>query len=191
MNHYIQGPLKPKESSSNDLIDGLMTIQAQQREETPPSRAVRNVAIFDRPAMLLEFEFSKAKARFVDICDKNALLLCEVSPRAHICPRSYAVIFHFVPCKGPFDPDNEEHIHNIEKENDLNASSIISAFWCKHPENRTPNQTMAMLKVACMDTEMANKLLTGHIRVDDHLVNVCKDIHIPIRCIKCQEYGHT
>ena len=118
----------------NKWLDDHPSI-AEGGDPPPPSRAVRNVAVFDRPAMLLEFESSKAKTRFVDICDKNASLLREVSPRARIRPQSYAVIFRFVPCKGPFDPNSEEHIRNIEKENDLNPNSIISASWCKRPEN--------------------------------------------------------
>ena len=47
-----------------------------------------------------------------------------------------------------------------------------------------------MLKVACSSPESANQLLTDRIRVDDHLVDVRKDICILIRCIKCQGYGH-
>ena len=31
--------------------------------------------------------------------------------------------------------------------------------------------------------------ITGCIHVEDHLVTVHKDIKLPIRCIKCQEYG--
>jgi hypothetical protein len=37
---------------------------------------------------------------------------------------------------------------------------------------------------------LPHRLLTGRIRVNDHLVTVRKDLRIPIRCVKCQEYGH-
>ena len=66
----------------------------------------------------------------------------------------------------------------------------MAASWCKRPDKRSPNQTTATLKVACANPDVANCLLTGHIRVDDHLVTVRKDLRIPIRCVKCQEYGH-
>ena len=46
-------------------------------------------------------------------------------------------------------------------------------------------------KVACANLDVANRLLTGRIRVVNHLIHVRKDLHIPIRCVKCQEYGHT
>ena len=156
-----------------------------------PTRAVRSVSIFDRPSMLLEFDTVDSKIQFVDMIDKNPALLAELSPRAHIRPCTYAVIFHFVPCNGPFDPNVDEHLRNIENENDLPANSIMAALWCKRPDRRSPSQTTATLKVACTNPDIANHLLTGRIQVEDHLVTVCKDIRIPLRCVKCQEYSHT
>ena len=123
--------------------------------------------------------------------DKNDFLLKELSPKACIRPRAYNVIFRFIPCGGSFDLSLEEHLCNIEKGNDLQANSISTASWCKHPNKRLPGQTTATLKVACANPDVANHLLTGHIRVDGHLVIVKKDICIPLRCIKCQDYGHT
>jgi hypothetical protein len=149
------------------------------------------VSIFDRPALLLEFESAASKDKFVRLCDKNTFLLAEISPKARIRPRTFSVIFRFVPCQGQFDPSNSAHLRNIERENDLADGSIASASWCKRPDKRSTNQSTATLKVACSSPEAANLLLTGRIRVEDHLVSVQKDLRIPIRCMKCQEYGHT
>jgi hypothetical protein len=173
----------------NDWIDNC-TIPPDGEAPPPPSRAIRSVSIFDKPAMLLEFESSESKDGFVKLCDKNPFLLQEISPKARIRPRTFPVIFRFVPCQGQFDPSNDAHLRIIEQENDLADGSIVSASWCKRPERRSPNQATATLKVACISPETANKLLTGRIRVEDHLVNVRKDMRIPVRCVKCQEYGH-
>ena len=156
----------------------------------PPSRAVRNVSVFDRPVFLIEFDSADSKSSFVDMIDKNNFLLRKLNPKVRIRPRTYAVIFRFIPCNGPIDPSSDEHLRNIEIENDLPGNSIIAASWCKHPDRRSPNQTTATLKVACSSPDMANQMLTGRIRIDDHLVDVRKDLHIPLRCVKCQEYGH-
>ena len=51
-----------------------------------PSRVVQNVSIFNRPAMLLEFDSPKSKSLFSDLCDKNPTLLNEISQKARICP---------------------------------------------------------------------------------------------------------
>ena len=151
---------------------------------------IRSVSIFDRPVLLLEFESSSSKEIFADICAKNPALLAEINPKARIRPRTYAVIFRFVPCLGQFDPSDDNHLRNMEWENDLAVGSIASASWCKRPDKRAPNQSTVTLKVACPNPEAANRLLTGRIRVADHLVSVRKDLRIPTRCVKCQNYRH-
>ena len=198
------GPLEENEEPRNKSIEEQRelrqtfnvwidncTLTPEGEAPPPPSRAVRSVSIFDRPAILLEFESAASKDSFVNLCDKNPSLLQEIGPKARIRPRTFSTIFRFVPCRGQFDPSNGTHLRNIERENDLEEGSIVSAAWCKRPEKRSPNQSTATLKVACRNPETANKLLTGRIRVEDHLVNVRKDLRIPIRCVKCQEYGHT
>ena len=169
--------------NSSDVTDG--------QPPNGPTRAVRSVSIFDRPSILLEFDTADSKIQFVDMINKNPALLAELNPRTRIRPRTYSVIFCFVPCNGPFDPNADEHLRNIENDNDLPANSIVAASWCKRPDRRSPSQTTATLKVACTNPDIANHLLTGRIRVEDHLVTVRKDIRIPLRCVKCQEYGHT
>jgi hypothetical protein len=149
-----------------------------------------SVAIFDHPALLLEFDTDTSKNSFVNLCAKNPFLLSEISPRAQIRPHTFPVIFWFILCQGQFNPSYEGHLHSVKRENSLEAGSIIAASWCKCPNKRSPNQATASLKVACLNSETANCLLSGHILVEDHLVNVHKDLFIPIICIKCQEYGH-
>ena len=176
----------------NDWIDATSASDAVPDQPTPaPSRAVRNVAIFDCPALLLEFDSAESKDKFTEMIANNSFLLSKLSPKARICPRTYPVIFRFIPCNGTFDPSLNDNLRSVERENDLPTNAIIAASWCKRPDRRSPNQTTAILKVACANPDVANRLLTGRIRVDDHLVTVRKDLRIPIRCVKCQEYGHT
>ena len=171
-----------------DAINSSETVEGQP--PPPPSRAVHNVSIFECPSLLLEFDSANSKSQFEEMIEKNNFLLKELSPKAHICPRTYVVIFRFVPCDGSFDPNKEDHLCDIKKDNDLQANSIFAALWCKQPDRRSPGQTTATLKVACTNLDVTNSLLTGRIRVADHLVHVRKDLRIPIRCIRCQEYGH-
>jgi hypothetical protein len=130
--------------------------------------------------MLLEFESTKAKESFVDLCTNNATLLAKINPKAHIRPCTFTMIFCFIPCDRQFDPSNTNHLRNLEHENDLPPGTVISAAWCKHPEKRSPNQSTATLKVQCTSPDSANRLITSHICVEDHLVNVHKDIWLPI-----------
>lgn len=131
----------------------------------PPalSCAVHNVSIFDHPTLLLDFDTANSKTNFAKMIDKNDFLLKEISTNAHVCPRTYAVIFRFVSCNGPFDLSLDNHLCNIESENNLPINSIMAALWCKCPNRRLPNQTTTTLKVACSNPHIANHLLTGCI----------------------------
>ena len=75
-------------------------------------------------------------------------------------------------------------------ENDLEPGSISSASWLKSPERRSPNQHIASLKVVCFSPEAANHLIRERVYVAGHVVNIRKDLREPIRCNKCQLYGH-
>ena len=87
-------------------------------------------------------------------------------------------------------PSLASHLQEVEVKNDIPLNSVALASWCKQLENRSPNQKTAILKVLCASPEADNLFITGCICIDDHLVNVWKDIKLPIRCLKCQEYGH-
>ena len=69
--------------------------------------------------------------------------------------------------------------------------TLVLAMRCKCPEKRLPNQKTATLKVLCANPKTTNFFIIGHIHIDNHLVNTCKDIMLLIRCVKCQEYDHT
>ena len=147
--------------------------------QPPPSHAIWSVSVFDRPAILLEFESDLSKDQFIKMCTSYPKLLVETNSKAHICPHTYTTIFCFVPCSGQFDPGNAEHLQKLECDNDLPSESISSASRCKHLEKRSSNQKTATLKVICVNSTSANLLITGCIWVADQLVNVHKDIHQP------------
>ena len=60
---------------------------------TVPSRAVRGVSIFDRPAILVEFDTQESKNCFIKLCNETPDLLTKLSPNTWIRPQTYPVIF--------------------------------------------------------------------------------------------------
>jgi hypothetical protein len=144
----------------------------------------------DQPALLIKFNTPGSKSHFIKLCVDTPGLLAKLSPFATIRLRTYPVIFKFVPCNGSFNPYNELHLRELELENNLKPNTLTSASWCKKPENCSPGQSSANLKVQCLNAETANYLLNERIRVEDHLVNVHKGLRQPMCCLKCQDYGH-
>jgi hypothetical protein len=179
------------QSTHRDLFNSWIDEDNKANDNfTAPSKAVRGVTIFDRPAMLIEFDSPSSKNRFAKLCEVAPDLLAKLSPNAQIRIRTYPVIFKFVPCSGAFDPSNPQHLRELEQENDLKPNAIVAASWCKRPEKRSPGQSTANLKVQCQNAETANYVLKERIRVAGNLVNVHKDLRQPMRCVKCHSYGH-
>jgi hypothetical protein len=174
------------QKSLRDKLNGWLITGEEDRSK----RFIRNVKIFERAAFLVEFDSPSTKDRFVKMCEEDVTKLKGLYPGARIKPRTYTVIFRFVPCTGDFDPYTPEHLRDLEKDNGLEPNSIVTASWCKRPENRAPNQSSANLKVVCANPETGNLLLSQRIRVEEHLVTVHKDLKQPVRCLRCQEYGH-
>ena len=86
---------------------------------------MHNVLVFDRPSLLLEFDLAESKEQFMVMIEKNDFLLKELSPKACIHSWAYTIIFKFIPCDRSFDLSNDEHLCNVEEENDLYCSSIV------------------------------------------------------------------
>ncbi len=114
-----------------------------------------------------------------------------ITESASIKPPSYNLICKFVPCTGDFDPDSISCRNELASRHSLPPNSITSAAWIKDPNNRAPGQQVANLRIACSTPEAANKLLTEEVIIDDRVVTVMKDKREPIRCSKCQLYGHV
>lgn len=91
---------------------------------------------------------------------------------------------------GSFDPDNEADLRAIELDNNLSADSLALAQWLKHPDRHHSTQSVASLKISCNDPDTANSLIRGRIFIGGRQVVIRKDIREPIRCNRCQKYGH-
>ncbi|KAG2741123.1 hypothetical protein P692DRAFT_201672574, partial [Suillus brevipes Sb2] len=55
---------------------------------------------------------------------------------------------------------------------------------------RPPGQQMAFALLQVNNAETANQLIKDGLYIDHHLIRVKKDRKEPIRCAKCQRYGH-
>ncbi|KAF5375541.1 hypothetical protein D9615_009144 [Tricholomella constricta] len=153
---------------------------------------IRGMAALDRGAYLFEMATPDAARRFREYATDPILgfLKTHLGASARIKAKAYNLVFRFVPCGAFFDPSDRDHLNIIEDDNDLPSGSILSASWLKRPDRRSPKQTVASLKVVCSTAEAANRMLQERIFVAGHLVVIRKDLKEPIRCNKCQRYGH-
>ncbi|KAF8803183.1 hypothetical protein BYT27DRAFT_7030869, partial [Phlegmacium glaucopus] len=94
-----------------------------------------------------------------------------------------------------FDPKDANCISDLESSNNLLPGSISSATWLKcnllkRTDRHSPNQKVATLKVVCSSPETANHLLCEKFFIEGQAIIAHKDLHEPLRCNKCQMFGH-
>ena len=163
--------------------------QETNQVDQATGQPIRALHFTERSALLIEFDSTNTAAKFRTYCN-DFDFLSNICSTATIQPRTYRLIMKFVPCDGSFAPDNEEQLRDIETDHDLENGSLISASWIKKPERRSPNQKTAHVKLICATAAAANKLLLERVFISNARVVITKDIQEPLRCNKCQHYGH-
>jgi hypothetical protein len=151
---------------------------------------IRGIQTLERGAYLFELNSPAAADRFRSYCVEFDLLTASLGVSARVKDKAFNLVFRFVPRQSSFDPSDPDHISAIETDNGLDPGAISSASWLKKPERRSPNQNVASLKVTCSSPEAANHLLRKRVYIAGHVVTIRKDLREPIRCNKCQLYGH-
>lgn len=150
---------------------------------------IRGIQTLERGAYLVELNSPASAIRFRSYCMEFDILAEHLGVTACIKSKAFNLVLRFVPCS-LFKPEDPDHILSLETENNLTPGSVVSASWLKRPNRRSPTQTVASVKVVCSSPEAANHLLRERIYVAGHVVSVRKDLREPIRCNKCQEFGH-
>lgn len=111
-----------------------------------------------------------------------------LDPSAIMKDRSYPVIIQFVPLT--FNPSDQNQIQQLEQENGWESDSVTMARWVKPPEKRTSTQRVAHLLISFKDPKIANLGIRDGITLNHNKLQLKKNKREPVRCAKCQHYGH-
>lgn len=192
-NFAIREAMNRKLAELDKEADSNGEINAEGQSLMENTTLIRGITALERGAYIFEMDTADTARRFRTYAEEsgNSLLTDHLGKAATLKAKAHNLIFRFVPCGGMFDPDNAEHLATIENDHNLPQGSIVSASWLKHADCRSKTQTVASLKVVCDSAEAANQLLQTRVFVAGHISLVRKDIREPIRCNKCQLYGHV
>ncbi|KAJ3876156.1 hypothetical protein F5051DRAFT_304761, partial [Lentinula edodes] len=108
---------------------------------------------------------------------------------AEVTARSnyHEVVVEFIPVS--LDLEDEWMRRMIESTNNLQQGSIAMARWIKKPELRRSGQQVAHAIFAMRSRSEANRIGEG-ILIAGKYLEVRKNLSDPVRCMKCQHYGH-
>ncbi|QRV95418.1 hypothetical protein RhiJN_23436 [Ceratobasidium sp. AG-Ba] len=85
---------------------------------------------------------------------------------------------------------NDSDIFALEQGCQLDHGSILGLSWAKPVEARTPGQTRAAVRVSLRSQDYADGLIENRCYLDEKRVYFRRLEEDPIRCLKCQKYGH-
>ncbi|KAG6851896.1 hypothetical protein C0991_005182 [Blastosporella zonata] len=201
-NYLTADPTAPQDTTPPGLlalrskVNKIITI-ADAETKAPNKTLIRGIMAYTKPdsnktVLTIELDTPKSVQRILKYASDitlNFLADC-LGDTAAFRERPRQLIARFVPCNGVFDPDNSNHISQLEEDNFLPPGSIITTSWLKKPIYRSSSQTLASLKISCKNADIANCMIQEHIFITGHLATIRKDIRAPLRCNKCQHYGH-
>ena len=167
--------------------DALNTVWAAAPEPKLPRPKLRAVTLMRNGGLLLELGSSEA-AEWLRGDDVREGFLTNVGSGANIKDRTYQVIVQFVPVQ--FKPDDDAHLRDYESFNGLAPNSVLKAEWIKPVNDRRPNQRVATMRVYHKDALSANKILSEGASILGKYTTPKKPKKEPIRCLKCQRFGH-
>jgi hypothetical protein len=102
--------------------------------------------------------------------------------------RTYPIVIEYLPIQ--MQIENESFLRNVENGNNLPMNSLATIRWIKPPLHRKNDQRKAFALLQVIEVETANNILHDGLCIDNERFSIHKDKKEPIRCAKCQHYGH-
>ena len=169
----------------NDAINTAWAITPEPRPLNCPK--LKASTLLRNGGLLLEFDLeSSADWLRDDAISQN--FLANIGSGASIKNRSYQVIVQFAPVQ--FSPHDDSHLREYEATNGLDPNSVLKAEWIKKVSERKPAQRVATLRVYHKNATSANTILSKGAYIMGKSTVPKKPKKEPIRCLKCQRYGH-
>ena len=176
-----------QDTLSRKAADAVNTAWAISDPKPSSQPKIKAATLMRNGGLLLEFD-SEASANWLREEANSACFASNVGSGACIKNRSYQVIVQFAPIQ--FNPTDNTHLRDFEETNGLSPNSVLKAEWIKNPRDRRQAQKVATLRIYLNDAKAANMILGKGASIHGKRTVPKKPKKEPIRCLKCQRFGH-
>ena len=167
--------------------DAISTAWAVSPDPKPTIPKIKAATLMRNGGLLLELDKAEA-AEWLCKDDNRTNFLNNVGSGASIKDRTYQVIVQFIPII--FKPEDDGALRHFESINGLQPNSILKAEWIKPIKDRREDQRVATARFYYRDAKSANATLSRGAFVLGKKVIPKKPRKEPMRCLKCQLFGH-
>lgn len=181
------GALFPPNTSNPDIAKKLKAaLTAIRNDDTPPGD-IKSVASLRNGGIVVELE-TESLASWLGSIEGRALLEGQFGPSVSFRNRTYPIVLEYLPIH--MQLEQNDFLRKIEQENHLPTDSLSSIRWIKPPLRRSQAQRKAFALLQVSTASSANDILRDGLCIDSERFAVRKDRKEPIRCAKCQRFGH-
>ena len=182
-NHPLITPAASKDTLVKHLQDAL---NATRKTGDPPT-LIKALTKMRNGGIIVEFGNPEAVKWMRNPSTRSALTNVLAS-NIRIKDRLFSLVVSFVPIC--IDIENTDTLRNIEHINDLPENSVVKIRWIKDPARRKPTQRVAHAFISLSSPQVANQIIRDGICINHEKLRAHKDKKEPLRCLKCQRWGH-
>lgn len=177
------------QSHSNEVImDKAESAICQILELIPPEdMTIVLVSKICKNGILISFN-TKEAAQWLRRPEVGPVFTTHFMEGSLVKPRQFPLIVPRIPII--FNPDDADHIREIEEGTDLGNNTIAKARWIKPIYRRTLGQKAAHATFLINDATMANKCIKEGLYIHGAKVYPNRLKQEPSQCMKCRGWGH-
>ena len=182
-NHPTITPAVSKEALAKHIQDAF---DATYGLEGPPT-LIKALTKLRNGGTIVEFANPEV-VRWSKNPSARSTLSGKLASNIRIKDRLFSLVLSFVPIC--VNIENADTLRNIETVNDLPENSIAKIKWIKDPARRSPTQRVAHAFISLSSPQIANQIIREGLCVNHEKLRAHKDRKEPLRCMKCQRWGH-
>ena len=179
--------LFPPESPHIDIVKKLKSALSSIRTPATPEGDIRAVQVHRNGGIIIELD-NEHIADWLRTPAGQLELVKQLDSSVSFRNRTYPIVIEYLPIQTQIE--QEGFLRQIEHANTLPLDSLASIRWIKAPTHRLKEQRKAFALLHVSDANMANNILRDGLCIDNQRITVRKDKKEPLRCAKCQHYGH-
>ena len=181
-------PIKKQCCSNNEMLTLFQTALSETKEDGSPELKIQSLKILKNGGILLEFD-NKETVNWLKHDEHRKRFVNATGGKLNIKDRLFNIVVQFIPISTALEEDAT--LRNFEEDSKIPPNSIVSARWIKPINKRSPFQRFAHAIFSISSATVANHLIKQGIYINRENLRAHKDKKEPLRCLKCQNWGHV
>lgn len=178
---------EPNENPADIAKKFQQTLSTIQSNDSPDLQ-IKATTRLRNGGLIIELTTAEA-ANWIRSPENKVKLTEKLDSQFSIKTRRFSIIVPFLSVTA--DVENGPWLRAIETENSLSTGSIEAAGWIKPKNRRATDQRVAHAIFHFSDPTAANSTLRDGIYINQEKLHPRKDKREPVRCVKCQLWGHV